>query len=78
MALQIRLRRTAKNLMDLSGTIMGEVYMALRFRAKKAGSVEEVRSRLSQNLSSNDKKQLNRWAPQAPEWMRPIICNLPS
>lgn len=77
-ALQIRLRRTAKNLMDLSGTIMGEVYMALRFLGKGQVNVEEVRSRLSQNLSSNDKKQLNRWAPQAPEWMRPIIFNLPS
>lgn len=77
-ALQIRLRRTAKNLMDLSGTIMGEVYMALRFLGKNQTSVEEVRSRLSQNLSLKDKKQLNRWVPQAPEWMRPVISNLPS
>ena len=77
-ALQIRLRRMAKNLMDLSGAIMGEVYMSLRFLGKYQTSVEEVRYRLSQNLSLNDNKQLNQWAPQAPEWMRSIICNLPS
>lgn len=30
--------------------------MALRFLGKDQANVEEVRSRLSQNLSSNDKK----------------------
>lgn len=76
-ALQIRFRRTASSLMDLSGSIMGEINLALRYLGRKQVDTEQVRSRLSQILSKEDKKRLNQWAPQSPEWMQALISNLP-
>lgn len=77
-ALCLRFRRTAINLMNLSGTILGEVVIALRYLGKQQINIEETRTRLARNLSREDKKQLNQSVSQAPEWMRPIITNLPS
>ncbi len=62
--------------MDLSGSIVGEVYMALRYVGKQADSLP-VREKLSKALSAENKEVLNKWAPQAPEWMQPMIINLP-
>lgn len=73
----VRFLRAEKEELAMAGTLQGELTLALSFVGTMVQDGRRVRSCLARALNADGKSELNSWAPSAPEWIRPLISNLP-
>ena len=71
----IELRHASPKVMATAGKASGTVIQALQYTGRENVNADMM-SKVKENLSDEDKKQLKKDMDAAPDWMRPVILEI--
>ena len=76
-SMKVSFRRRGTSVRRYCGSVGGEICAALKYVGRSRIDSKQVRRQLSSALSTADKMELNKWSANAPNWIRPLITELP-